>query len=77
MNFKTTLILLLLAVALGSYVAWDRMSGSNKEKVETTADSKKLFDVKNKDDVTSLTGSPVAVRRTTRVIMRWSTHCGR
>ncbi len=55
MNFKTTLILLLLAVALGSYVAWDRMSGSDKEKVETTTDSKKLFDVKNKDDVTSLT----------------------
>jgi hypothetical protein len=56
MNFKTTLILLLLLVAVGGYVAWDHVRSADKDKVETTAaDTKKLFDLKNKDDVTSLT----------------------
>src|SRR4051794_40404130 len=56
MNFKTTLILLLLLVAAGGYVAWDRVRSADKDKVETVAtDTKKLFDLKNKDDVTSLT----------------------
>jgi hypothetical protein len=56
MNFKTTLLLLVVLLAVGGYVIYDRLSGgADKDKVESAADSKKLFDVKNKDDVNSLT----------------------
>jgi hypothetical protein len=54
MNFKTTLILLVLLVIVGGYIVVDRLV-SNKETTETVVDSKKLFQVGNKDDVTSLT----------------------
>src|SRR3954469_20861023 len=55
MNFKTTLILIALLAVVGAFVAYDRLSGRDKENVETAADSKKLFDVKDKDDVSSVT----------------------
>ena len=55
MNFKTTLILLVLLVVVGAYVAYDRYNAGDRDKVETATDNKKLFDVKNKDDVNSLT----------------------
>src|SRR5437762_1617896 len=55
MNFKTTLILLVLLVLVGGYVAYDRYKAGDRDKIETAADNKKLFDVKNKDDVNSLT----------------------
>jgi hypothetical protein len=55
MNFKTTLILLALLIAAGVYVMFDRLNGSDKDKIETAADNKKLFDVKDKNDVNSLT----------------------
>jgi hypothetical protein len=55
MNFKTTLILLVLLVLVGGYVAYDRLGGHDKDAAETSADSKKLFDVKNPEDVNSLT----------------------
>src|SRR6476620_4515234 len=55
MNFKTTLILLALLAVVGAFVAYDRLSGRDKETLETSADSKKLFDVKDKDAVNSVT----------------------
>ena len=55
MNFKTTLILLVLLAVVGAFVAYDRFSGRDKETTETSADTKKLFDVKDKDAVTSVT----------------------
>lgn len=54
MNFKTTLILLALLAVVGAFVAYDRFSGRDKETVETTADAKRLFDVKDKDAVNSV-----------------------
>lgn len=53
MNFKTTLILLVLLALGGGYIIWDNYSKRDKEP-ETAADTKKLFDAKA-DDVTSLT----------------------
>jgi hypothetical protein len=55
MNFKTTLILLVALVLVGGYVVYDRVSGHDKDTAETSADSKKLFDVKDKDAVNSVT----------------------
>ena len=50
MNFKTTLLLLIVLLAVGGYVIFDRLSGgADKDKIESAADSKKLFDVKNKE----------------------------
>src|SRR5882724_9571478 len=54
MNFKTTVILMILLLAAGIYVIVDKYI-SNKNPVETSTDTKKLFDVKDKDDVNSLT----------------------
>ena len=70
MNFKTTLLLLIVLLAVGGYVIYDRVSGgADKDKVESAADSKKLFDVKNKDDVNSVTiksadGSEIVLAKT-------------
>jgi len=68
MNFKTTIILMILLLAAGIYVIVDKSTG-DKDKVETTADTKKLFDVKDKDDVSSLTiksadGSEIVLSKT-------------
>ena len=73
MNFKTTLILLVLLVLVGGYVAYDRLGGHDKDTTETSADSKKLFDVKNPEDVNSLTirsadGSEIVL---TKVDTKW------
>jgi hypothetical protein len=53
MNFKTTVILMILLLGFGIYFIIDRTRDKNH--VETTNDTKKLFDVKDKDDVNSLT----------------------
>lgn len=59
MNFKTTVILLVLLVGAGVYIMFDRLRHGDRDTAEqTTADTKRLFDVKNKDDVTSLTIKP-------------------
>jgi hypothetical protein len=75
MNFKTTLILILLLALVGAYVAYDRIAGRDKDTVETTADSKKLFDVKDKDDVTSVTikspESEIVLAKTGEGLNRW------
>jgi hypothetical protein len=75
MNFKTTLILLFLLALVGAYVAYDRVSGRDKDAVETTADSKKLFDVKDKDDVTSVTiksdEGEIVLAKTGEGLNRW------
>jgi len=55
MNFKTTVILLVLLGAAAAFVLFDRLGNGDKEKVETASDTKRLFDVKDKDDVNSLT----------------------
>jgi hypothetical protein len=57
MNFKTTVVLIILLVVAGAYFAFDRLSGRGDREtgVETASDSHKLFDVKNKDDVNSVT----------------------
>jgi hypothetical protein len=55
MNFKTTVILLALLLVVGAFFAYDRFAGHDKETVETASDTKKLFDVKDKDDVSSVT----------------------
>jgi hypothetical protein len=54
MNFKTTLILLVLLAVVGAFVAYDRFSGRDKETVETTSNVNRLFDVKDKDAVNSV-----------------------
>jgi hypothetical protein len=73
MNFKTTMILLVALVLVGGYVVYDRFSGHDKETAETSADSKKLFDVKDPEDVNSVTirsadGSEIVL---TKVDTKW------
>lgn len=72
MNFKTTVILMILLLGVGIYVIVDRLN-SDKNPVETTTDTQKIFDVKNKDDVNSLTiksadGSEIVL---TKVDNKW------
>ena len=55
MNFKTTVILLVILAVVGAFVAYDRLAGHDKETVETASATNKLFDVKDKDDVSSVT----------------------
>ncbi len=71
MNFKTTVVLMILLLGFGIYFIIDR--AREKNPVETTADSKKLFAVKDKDDVNSLTiksadGSEIVL---TKVDTKW------
>jgi hypothetical protein len=55
MNFKTTIILLVILAVVGAFFAYDRFAGHDKETVETASATNKLFDVKDKDDVNSVT----------------------
>src|SRR5262245_41699336 len=57
MNFKTTLILLIALILVGGYIIVDRYVGRDKEPTETS-DTKKLFDIKKAEDVTSVTIKP-------------------
>jgi hypothetical protein len=59
MNFKTTLILLVLLVGAGAFVVVDRARNGGREAPETVADNRKLFDVK-REDVNSMTIRPGA-----------------
>src|SRR3954469_20630948 len=58
MNFKTTVILLVLLLGVGTYVVIDRLASRNRDGVEAVENPRRLFDVKDKDDVTSLTIKP-------------------
>jgi hypothetical protein len=58
MNFKTTIILLVLLLGAGTYVVIDRLASRNRDSVEVVQNPHRLFDVKDKDDVTSLTIKP-------------------
>ena len=58
MNFKTTVILLILLIGAGTFIAIDRWRNGDRDTAENTADTKRLFDVKNKDDVNSVTIKP-------------------
>jgi hypothetical protein len=58
MNFKTTVILLVLLLGAATYVVIDRIASRNRDTVETAPNPSRLFDVKDKDDVTSLTIKP-------------------
>ncbi|MDB5322457.1 MAG: exported protein of unknown function [Phycisphaerales bacterium] len=54
MNFKTTLILLVLLAVVGAFVAYDKFKGEPDESSKTVA-TNRLFDVKETTDVNSLT----------------------
>lgn len=54
MNFKTTLILLAVLVLAGGYIIFEKVRSGDKDQVETTEPGK-IFAVKDRDDVTSLT----------------------
>ena len=58
MNFKTTIILLVLLLAAGTYVVVDKVVSRNRDTVETASNPGRLFDVKDTGDVTSLTIKP-------------------
>jgi hypothetical protein len=57
MNFKTTLILLVLLAVVGAFVAYDKFKGEPDESSKTVA-TNRLFDVKETADVNSLTIRP-------------------
>src|SRR4051812_41288286 len=54
MNFKTTLILLVLLAVVGAFVAYDKFKGEPDESGTAVA-TNRLFDVKDTADVNSLT----------------------
>jgi hypothetical protein len=54
MNFKTTLILLVLLAVVGAFVVYDKFKGEPDESTTTVA-TNRLFDVKETADVNSLT----------------------
>jgi len=55
MNFKTTLILLVLLAAAGGYIAWDRYRNADSpENATAKANPGRLFDLADAADVTSL-----------------------
>src|SRR5437879_3995471 len=62
MNFKTTVILLILLAAVGGYLFFTRDSGEPKPKKH---EEHKLLDVASTSDVSKVTVSPAAGKPTT------------
>ena len=55
---KRTIVITVLLVAAGAYVIVDKLVSRNRDEVETTDTKGRLFEVKDRNDVTSLTIRP-------------------